>query len=48
MLLEKLTSIHEKFLDTERQLADPANAPYPKRMTQLARERRQLMQIEEA
>jgi peptide chain release factor 1 len=48
MLLEKLTSIHEKFLDTERQLADPATAPDQKRMTLLGRERRQLMAIEEA
>ena len=48
LLLEKLTSIHEKFLDTERQLADPANAPDQKLMTRLSRERRQIMKIEEA
>ncbi|MFI5263796.1 MAG: peptide chain release factor 1 [Candidatus Kapaibacterium sp.] len=47
-MLEKLTSIHEKFLDTERQLADPANAPDQKKMTQLARQRRQILKIEEA
>ena len=48
MLLEKLTSIHEKFLETESQLADPANAPDQKKMTQLARQRRQLLAIEGA
>jgi peptide chain release factor 1 len=48
MLLEKLTSIHEKFLSLERDLSDPAIAPDQKRMTQLARERRQLLTIEEA
>lgn len=48
MLLDKLQTIHEKFADVERQLSDPAVASDQKRMTALARERRQLLTIEEA
>jgi peptide chain release factor 1 len=48
MLLEKLASIHEKFLTLDRDLSDPAIAPDQKRMTLLARERRQLLPIETA
>jgi peptide chain release factor 1 len=48
MLLEKLTSIHEKFLALERDLSDPALMGDQKKMAALARERRQLVPIEEA
>ncbi len=48
MLLEKLQTIHQKFEEIERSLSDPAIASDQKRMAQLARERRQLVPIEEA
>jgi peptide chain release factor 1 len=48
MLLEKLQTIHDKFADVERQLSDPELMGDQKRMAALARERRQLLTIEEA
>ncbi len=48
MLLDQLQSIHDKFTGIERDLADPALMGDQKRMAALARERRQLLPIEEA
>ncbi|HYM19788.1 MAG TPA: peptide chain release factor 1 [Candidatus Kapabacteria bacterium] len=48
MLLEKLQNIHDKFAEVERSLANPSQMGDQKRMASLARERRQLIPIEEA
>ncbi|MBS1903829.1 MAG: peptide chain release factor 1 [Bacteroidetes bacterium] len=48
MLLDQLQSIHDKFAAIESDLADPALMGDQKRMAALARERRQLLPIEEA
>ena len=48
MLLEKLSSVHGKFLSLESDLADPTNSSNQKKLAALSRERRTLMQIETA
>lgn len=48
MLLEKLQAIHDKFTEVERKLSDPELMGDQKQMAALARERRQLLTIEEA
>lgn len=48
MLLDQLQSIHDKYTDLERQLSEPDLVTDQKRMTALARERRQLVPMEEA
>jgi peptide chain release factor 1 len=48
MLLDKLQTIHDKFAEVEKKLSDPAMMGDQKLMAALARERRQLLPIEEA
>lgn len=48
MLLDKLQTIHDKFVEVEGKLSDPALMGDQKQMTMLGRERRQLLTIEEA
>ena len=48
MLLDKLQTIHDKFVEVEQKLSDPALMGDQKQMAALARERRQLLTIEEA
>ncbi|MEP7234337.1 MAG: peptide chain release factor 1 [Ignavibacteriota bacterium] len=48
LLLDKLTSVHGKFLSVEGELADPANSSDQKKLASLSRERRTMVKIEDA